>query len=466
MRLMVSLLKQLAYAPTDLFYWEGVLTEVQNLAERLREPVEWICNYLEARGGRQVAEIRYWYETLTARARDAAGELRQLAPWLAEPFETELRMCSSDGSMADLMKELYGVPRLGELPVRYQAIAGAIRHRLEDARPLHESTRRVLEELLGRLGTAETRMTGLTAEFERQAGQISRWVEKMDFAFLFDKRRNLLRIGWDADSEKAEQAHYDVLASEARSTVFVAIAKGDIPRDAWFRLQRKLTSYHGYRTLLSWSGTMFEYLMPCLYMKAYGHTLLAESLNTAVRVQQRYGRERNVPWGISESACGTRDHALNYQYRAFGVPVLAANPKLPEGLVVAPYATMLAAMVDQAAASQNLHVMASLGWMGRYGFYESMDYTLRPTLVRMYMVHHQAMGLMALSNALLGSPMQTRFHADPLVVATEYLLQERLPTLQEAVEDERLHQEATASPAALEAVTHPKTGTEYSAEAV
>ncbi len=269
----------------------------------------------------------------------------------------------------------------------------------------------------------------------------------MNFAFLFDATRKLLRIGWDVESGRADQAHYDLLASEARSAVFLAIAKGDIPREAWFRLQRKLVAYRGQRTMFSWSGTMFEYLLPCLYMRTYPHTLLAESLLGAVRVQQVYGRQRGVPWGISEAACGARDHALSHQYRAFGVPELAADPHRAEDLVIAPYASMLAAMVDRPAAAQNLRQMAACGWLGTYGFYESVDFSRGPVLVRMYMTHHQAMGLVALSNVLLGARMQARFHADSLVVSAEFLLQERLPGLLEIRPEEKLLREPATSPA-------------------
>jgi hypothetical protein len=468
MRLVGTLLRQISCTPTDLFFWEGVLTEVHNLSERLREPVEWVCSYLDARGSREVAEIRYWYEALTSRARGAAADLKALAPWLAPPFESELRMCSGDASMAELIQELCQLPGLGELPERYRAIAAAIRRRLVCPRPLHESTRRILTDLLEELTAAEASVTGLVMDLSLRAEVASRWVDEMDFSFLLDKRRKLLRIGWDADNGRLEESHYDALASEARAAVFLAIAKGDIPREVWFRLQRKLTSYNGHRTLLSWSGTMFEYLMPCLHMKTYEHTLLDTSLTAAVRVQQRYAREHNIPWGISEAACGTRDHALAYQYRAFGIPELAANPRPPEGLVIAPYASMLAAMVDGSAAAKNLRAMASLRWTGRYGFYESIDYTPQPTLVRMYMAHHLGMGLLALTNALLQSPAQERFHADPLVVSTEYLLQERLPALQDIIEEERLPQEPPLvhTPLAPERRVQAKAGTEYSPETV
>lgn len=182
---------------------------------------------------------------------------------------------------------------------------------------------------------------------------------------------------------------------------------------------------------------MFEYLMPSLFLRNFEDSLLAASAASAVRIQQLYCRDRRVPWGVSEAAHGARDAALNYQYRAFGVPVLGLSRMRPEDLVIAPYASMLALMVDPAGATKNLRNMADRGWRGRYGFFESIDYTgRRPVVVNAYMVHHQGMGLLALANSLLDQSIQRRFHADPIVLATELLLQERLPVLVEATEAE------------------------------
>ncbi len=175
---------------------------------------------------------------------------------------------------------------------------------------------------------------------------------------------------------------------------------------------------------------MFEYLMPTLFMRTYENTLLGESLKAVVRVQQAYGAERGVPWGISEAAYSARDSSLNHQYRAFGVPDIGLKRSYSGGLVIAPYASMLALMVNRAPATDNLRAMEAQGWTGRYGFYESVDFTApRASIVRAFMAHHQAMGLLALANTVLDGPMQRRFHADPLVQATEFLLQERVPAL-------------------------------------
>jgi cyclic beta-1,2-glucan synthetase len=265
----------------------------------------------------------------------------------------------------------------------------------------------------------------------------------MDFRFLFDRRRKLIHIGFHPDSNQLDSAYYDLLASEARSAVFIGIAKGDLPRESWFHLGRSLTWCHGQTTLVSWSGTLFEYLMPSLFMRTYENALLGESLQGVVRAQIRHGRLNGTPWGVSEAACSLRNHEGDYQYQPFGVPELSANPGLSNDVVIAPYASMLAAMVDRAEATANLRTMHAQGWTGRYGFYESADFTKRPgsesrpVLVRAFMVHHQGMGLLALCNTLLDGSIRERFHRDPLVQATEYLLQERLPALVDVTDEQQ-----------------------------
>jgi hypothetical protein len=258
----------------------------------------------------------------------------------------------------------------------------------------------------------------------------------VDFGFLFDPQRKLMRVGYDADKDCAAESYYDLLASEARTAVFLAIAKGDVPREAWFRLGRKLTAYRNRRSLVSWSGTMFEYLMPLLHMRGYGNTLLDRGARGAVSIQQLYAAERRVPWGISEAAYSARDGRMQYQYSAFGVPPLSASSDALDRLVIAPYASMLALMVDPGPATANLRLLAAKGCLARYGFFEAVEYspaTGNPELIRCFMAHHQGMGLLAIDNALLGERMQERFHLDPQVQATEFLLQERMPALVETL---------------------------------
>ncbi|MBD0325038.1 MAG: hypothetical protein ICV68_01325 [Pyrinomonadaceae bacterium] len=259
-------------------------------------------------------------------------------------------------------------------------------------------------------------------------------IEEMDFRFLIDEERKVFRIGYNVSAARADNSYYDLLASEARLASFVAIAKGDVSQEHWFRMGRQLTPVDGHRALISWSATMFEYLMPLLVMRDYPGTLLHQTYLAVVARQIDYGRERNVPWGISESAYNARDIHLNYQYGPFGIPGLGLKRGLSEDLVVAPYATMLAAQIAPHAALDNLRRLEREGALARYGFYESVDYTHERlpqnqtrVIIRAFMAHHQGMSLVALDNLLHDELMQRRFHAEPLVQATELLLQERIP---------------------------------------
>jgi cyclic beta-1,2-glucan synthetase len=258
--------------------------------------------------------------------------------------------------------------------------------------------------------------------------------EAMDFTFLFDETRKLFSIGYRATDGHLDPNCYDLLASEARLASFIAIAKGDVPSSHWFRMGRPLTPVGKGSALISWSGSMFEYLMPALIMRSPANSLLSQTYDQVVARQIEYGDERGVPWGISESAYGARDINFTYQYSTFGVPGLGLKRGLSEDLVIAPYATALAAMIDPAAALQNLGHLEEQGGRGVYGFYDSLDYTSsrlsegqRVVIVRTYMAHHQGMTVVSLVNLLHGGAMCSRFHAVPIVQATELLLQERTP---------------------------------------
>ncbi len=257
---------------------------------------------------------------------------------------------------------------------------------------------------------------------------------EMEQAFLYDDARHLMTIGYNVDERRADTGFYDLLASEARLGVFVAIAQGQVGQDSWFALGRLLTRAAGAPVLLSWSGSMFEYLMPMLLMPSYENTLLDQTCQGAVQRQIEYGAQRGVPWGISESGYNATDAELNYQYRAFGVPGLGLKRGLADDLVVAPYASVMALMVAPDAACDNLQRLAAAGAAGRHGLYEAIDYTATRlprgqvhAVVRSFMAHHQGMGLLALAHLLLERPMQRHFEADARLKATLPLLQERAP---------------------------------------
>ncbi len=256
----------------------------------------------------------------------------------------------------------------------------------------------------------------------------------MDFSFLFDTRKKLLSIGYNVDERRLDAGSYDLLASEARVASYVGIAQGQLPQEGWFALGRLLTTTGGEPVLLSWSGSMFEYLMPMLVMPSYEGTLLDQTCRAAVDRQIEYGQQTGVPWGVSESGYNTVDVQLNYQYRAFGVPGLGLKRGLSDDVVIAPYASVMALMVAPGPACANLERLAAEGRQGRYGFYEAIDYTparvphgQTSVVVFSFMAHHQGMSLLSLAYMLLDRPMQQRFDMDPQFRANALLLQERVP---------------------------------------
>jgi cyclic beta-1,2-glucan synthetase len=257
---------------------------------------------------------------------------------------------------------------------------------------------------------------------------------QMDFTFLYDESSYLMTIGFNVDLQRIDPSHYDLLASEARLGNFVTIAQGQVSQESWFALGRLLVSSEREPTLISWSGSMFEYLMPMLVMPSYAGTLLDQTCHTAVKRQIAYGKQQGVPWGISESGYNAVDINFNYLYRAFGVPGLGLKRGLEDDLVIAPYACVLALMIAPEAACLNLQRMYNDDIEGKFGFYEAVDYTQsrlardsRKAIVKSFMAHHQGMSFLAYSYLLHDQPMQKRFIADPLFQATLLLLQERIP---------------------------------------
>ena len=267
-------------------------------------------------------------------------------------------------------------------------------------------------------------------ELARQGDEMA----EMDFTFLADPERHLFCIGFNVTERRRDTSFYDLLASESRLGSYVAIAQGQVPQDHWFTLGRLLVASRGEPVLVSWSGSMFEYLMPMLVMPSYDNTLLDQTCRAAVAAQIEYGRTRGTPWGISESGFNLTDVHLNFQYRAFGVPGLGLKRGLSEDLVIAPYATLMALMVAPREACENLERLVAEGRLGAYGFYEAVDYTparLPPgqssVTIRSFMAHHQGMSLLALVNVLRDLPMLRRFEACPMLKAADLLLQERVP---------------------------------------
>lgn len=290
------------------------------------------------------------------------------------------------------------------------------------------------EQLLERLREARQKAPASAARLRAIERIANRLVERMDFRFLYRPRKKVLAIGYDVESRRLHPSCYDQLASEARMAVFVAIAKNDIPTEAWFHLGRSHTVRHGYRLLLSWSGTMFEYLMPRIWMRHHRDTLLELTCQGVVAVQQRDARLPGSPWGRSETAYGYATDRAEYPYAALGVPTVALNPHCRSAPVVSPYASFLALMVEPRAAFDNLRHMRRLGWLSQRGFYEAADYSVHRedilgeySLVRCWMAHHHGMSLLSSADLLLNHRMQDLFHEDERVRAAERLLHERAP---------------------------------------
>ena len=350
--------------------------------------------------------VRWWAAELI----DRVAAVRDLActfmPWMG----------TSDSSVARDSASL----TLDNLP----KIVEQVRARL------HPQDLFLLEDALAQaVKTSEELQSGL----RRLASEAARLAGEMDFYLLYNRRKKLLSVGYDVPARRLHTACYDLLASEARTAAFVAIAKGDIPQESWFHLGRTQMSYKGRSMLLSWTGTIFEYLMPSLWMKTSPHSILEQSMRNVVETQRFYFRSRCPIWGISESAHAEVDENGSYQYQAFGLPVLALKPTEAPPSVITPYASFLALETNFGAAVRNLRHMWQYGCSGLYGFYEAVEFKdtrsgrSEAVLVKSWMAHHLAMSLMAVTNRLLGSPFQRYFHANPQVMATELLLHEKVP---------------------------------------
>ena len=367
-------------------------------------------------------ELAFWADVLVRQCRLMREELAFLAPWSALPAAPE-----GFGDLPGIRE----IPTLRELSLLEANLRPAIeRCRAVDASP---ADRVWLDTFAQAVAEASHRAAARMAEIERLASECDQ-LARMDYDFLYDKARHLLAIGYNVAERRRDASYYDLLASEARFSSFVAIAQGQLPQENWFALGRLLTSAGGQSVLLSWSGSMFEYLMPLLVMPTYGNTLLDQTCRVSVERQIAYGKQRGVPWGISECGYNSVDASLNYQYRAFGVPGLGLKRGLAQDLVIAPYASALALMVAPEASCVNLQQLAADGLAGRFGLYEAVDYTparlprgQTSAVVRSFMAHHQGMVLLSLAHLLLGRPMQRRFESNPLFKATLLLLQERVP---------------------------------------
>ena len=372
-------------------------------------------------------------------------EMRDLCPWalvMAECPEWLLALSessqdavSTDNLAAiwnDFHSEFSYRPVLKEIPDLCARSLQKLKH-LQSLLP--ETAEEAIiwcENFANDLQSAKNKAQDLIKEFNTLAQRAETYFKKMDFGFLFNHQRQVFHIGFNVESGRFDPNYYDLLASEARMAGLLAIARGDVPQSHWLYLARPLTQVKGMRALISWSGAMFEYLLPTLLVKNYPDTLMGQSCHAIVERQIAYGREKNVPWGISESSYYHFDINQVYQYRAFGVPGMGYKRGLAEDLVIAPYASILALPFAPRSVIKNLEHFRRMGMFGLYGLYEAVDFTIKRlaagqeyAIIRSYMAHHQGMALLALTNQLKGHPMLRRFHADPRIKSIELLLQEQ-----------------------------------------
>ena len=398
------------------------LGTTQRRLARLTASAAMVAESLDADSGISESRVKGWARAFARQCRDVLDDLTFLIPW----------------SLSSAHPNGFGdFPTMDEIPTLRQLarcdleLLPTIEKRLGPEPTAEE--REWLAEIRPLITEASQRARTRMAAIERlalESGELAR----MEVGFLFDKARRLLAIGYNVGERRLDASYYDLLASEARLATFVAIAQGQLPQESWFSLGRLLTVIGDDPILLSWTGSMFEYLMPLLVMPTYQNTLLDRTYKAAVQGQIAYGRKRGVPWGISESGYNAIDVHRNYQYRAFGVPGLGFKRGLADDLVIAPYASALALMVAPEEACLNLERLAAEGLEGQYGLYEAVDYTrsrlplgIASIVVRSFMAHHQGMSLLSLAHVLLDRPMQKRFVMDPMFKATMLLLQERVP---------------------------------------
>ncbi|MFZ0454582.1 MAG: glucoamylase family protein [Ignavibacteriaceae bacterium] len=396
----------------------ATLSAIREKLERLTISTAKIKNNFISSAEDQAA---WWVEALDKQCRSAMDELMFLAPWI---------IMQESQDMNNYFPGTDKIPTLNELSKLDKELLPVIRQLSPN---LTAETQTRLDEFQRLINEAAKRANERITAIKHLAVQTSE-LSEMEYNFLYDRTRHLLSVGYNIDEKRRDQSYYDLLASEARLSCFVAIAQGQLPQESWFALGRLLTTVGGEPILLSWSGSMFEYLMPLLVMPTYENTLLDQTCKAAVNRQIEYGKQHGIPWGISESCFNSVDVNLNYQYRAFGVPGLGLKRGLAEDLVVAPYASALALMVEPEEACINLQQLASDGLLGKFGLFEAIDYTAsrlpreQPSIViKSFMTHHQGMSLLSLAHLILDHPMQKRFESDPLFEATMLLLQERIP---------------------------------------
>jgi hypothetical protein len=411
------------FAKKDLAGYEARLRGANWLTAILGSPECGFAENFPAPQAGQDADLVWFANEARARIEQNRRMVRTYTPWWLPEFAA---LRSDPAYSSRFAQEV----SLELLPAFIDTLGAQLRD-LHPASVAGEGS--LAQQLLQTLPEARTSALRLIHDLKSIAAQAGKLGDDMDFEFLLDRRRKLMSVGYNVDTNELQASCYDLLATESRTAVFAAIAKEDIPQESWFNLGRPHTLDQGRLVLLSWTGTMFEYLMPFLWLHSYPNTLLDRTRIACVRSQQAYAANHGIPWGISESSYYKLDEAGNYQYKAFGLPQLAMMKSESDPLIVSPYSTFLALTVDPEAAFQNLRRMESLGWFGAYGFYEAADCSgfrrrfrwSRAQVVQAWMAHHHGMSLLSITNFLCDNVVQRWFHSDRRVQATELLLHEK-----------------------------------------
>lgn len=379
-----------------------------------------------------LTELQLYLDLMRHHLQDMQRGLDLFAPWLSRLDELPGLFMQSSAWQNFRDSLPAHPPTLGQAVAVYDRIQSDLK--IFEAQQQDEAALEWCQKLNADLSSARMTVMPLLIGFRDLAELANAAVTGMDFRFLFNERRQVFHIGYNASTERLDPSYYDLLASEARIASLIAIAKGDVPHSHWQHLGRPVTKVNDKQVLLSWSGTMFEYLMPTLFTKNYTGTFLSDSCYVALEAQVSYAQEKEVPWGISESGYFAFDINLNYQYQAFGVPELGYKRDLPDDLVIAPYASLIGLSLQPQAVLENMKHLEQLNMLGRFGFYEALDYTKTrqpasqtQAIVQSYMAHHQGMILMAACNYLLDDVMVQRFHSDERIQSVQLLLQEKIP---------------------------------------
>jgi cyclic beta-1,2-glucan synthetase len=373
----------------------------------------------------------WWGNETRARIHAIRTLIRNCLPWLDPEYAPihDLMYGHADGEAGASEGSTAALPALEDAPEWAAALERRIcqPHRM----PATAEMAALTEKLRGEVVAARQRLEKLIGDLHAVSSEAARWAENTEFGFLVNKDRLLLSIGYEFSTNKIHWACYDMLASEARIATYIAVARGELSQQGWFKMSRVHTHAYKQSVLLSWTGTMFEYLMPALWMRSYPNTLLSNSLHGAVEIQRAYAREHGIPWGISESGAANKNELGHYHYQAFGIPQISLKWDATAGPVISPYSTFLALTVEPPEAIANLRRMAQAGWTGPWGFYEAIDYRNRkgrrgkPEVVREWMAHHQGMCILGLLNLLEDNSMQRWFYQNTELRAVELLLHEK-----------------------------------------